>query len=99
MTWNTSVQTPYVTSPAGSGKHQLRYSKEDIKKTIYRNFLAKMEYRKPDVHSTNEVLEAWMRDEMYAQGIQCPELEEKIHLAASLIELAFHECTLPEKRS
>jgi len=52
-----------------------------------------------NINGTNEELEAAMRAETQARGIQSPWLEKNVHLAANLIELAFHECTFEEKRN
>ncbi|KAF8066673.1 isoprenoid synthase domain-containing protein [Lyophyllum atratum] len=51
------------------------------------------------IHPTNEKLEAAMRAEMKARNLRSPRLEKTVHLAASLIELAFHGCTLEEKKN
>ncbi|KAG6844325.1 hypothetical protein H0H87_007731 [Tephrocybe sp. NHM501043] len=59
-------------------------------------------YSSPDydyIHPTNEKLEAVMRAELKARHICSRRLENMIHLAASLIELAFNRCTLEEKKT
>ncbi|GLB40963.1 hypothetical protein LshimejAT787_0901780 [Lyophyllum shimeji] len=49
------------------------------------------------IQPTNEKLEAAMRVEMRARNLRSTRLEKTVHLAASLIELAFNGCTLEEK--
>jgi hypothetical protein len=62
-------------------------SDEENKFSIYRDFLANIRYQKPNLSSTNEALEAAMRDEMYTRKMECPQLKRTLHLAASLIEV------------
>jgi hypothetical protein len=46
-----------------------------------------MGHKKLDISLTNEKLEMAMFAEMYERKIQCRQLQETLHLAASLIEL------------
>jgi hypothetical protein len=68
--------------------------------TVVKDFLDL--YKSPEyqhIHPTNKKLEAAMRAEMKARGINSPRLEKSVHLAASLIELAFHGGTFEEKKN
>lgn len=65
---------------------------------IVKDFLDLYSYpRYRHIHPTNEELEAAMRTEMKARNLRSPRLEKSLHVAASLIELAFNGCTLEEK--
>ncbi|KAG6907388.1 hypothetical protein DXG01_009079 [Tephrocybe rancida] len=58
-------------------------------------------YSSPDyhhIHPTNQRLEAAMRAELKSRNICSKRLENTVHLAASLIELAFHGCSFEEKK-
>ncbi|KAF9465961.1 isoprenoid synthase domain-containing protein [Collybia nuda] len=71
---------------------------QDLNKTgILRRFLQGMAYCPSNISGTNEELEKIMRAEMNNRNICCPQLEKTLHLAASLIELGYHDCTLTEK--
>ncbi|KAG6906806.1 hypothetical protein DXG01_012034 [Tephrocybe rancida] len=77
------------------------HSTEESIAAIIRGFLEDHEMLPtvsyPPVCATNEELEAFMREELKALGSPT-QLEKTIHLAASLIELAYHDCTIVEKK-
>ncbi|KAG6836122.1 hypothetical protein H0H93_011154 [Arthromyces matolae] len=52
----------------------------------------------PSICPVNEDLEAFMRQEIVIRGLPADDLNKTLHLAASLIELAYHECTFSEKK-
>ncbi|KAF9458281.1 isoprenoid synthase domain-containing protein [Collybia nuda] len=78
--------------------HTYRLSDEEIERSIYRDFLRKMEYCKPDLHDAEKTLEQALRSEMYSRKMQCPQLEKTVHLAARLVELAYPDCTFEEQK-
>lgn len=49
--------------------------------------------------SVNEELEGAMKAEIESRNIVSPRLEKTLHLASSLIELAFKDCTFEEKKN
>jgi hypothetical protein len=50
-------------------------------------FLYGMGHKKLDISLTNERLEAAMYAKMYERKIQCHQLQQTLHLGASLIEV------------
>jgi len=68
--------------------------------TIVKDFLnlySSTDYQ--HISATNGRLEAAMREELKTRNIRSPRLEKTVHLAASLIELAFYGCTFEEKKN
>ncbi|KAF8236723.1 terpenoid synthase [Tricholoma matsutake] len=53
----------------------------------------------PNISFTNQKLEEAMRAEMHERRIECPQLVKTLHLAASLIEVGYPECTFEEKKA
>jgi len=56
-----------------------------------------MEYVPPKIGSTNERLEAALRSEMEKRSLPPDQFGRTVHLAASLIELAYPDCDFSEK--
>ncbi|KAG6889768.1 hypothetical protein C0995_014695 [Termitomyces sp. Mi166 len=52
----------------------------------------------PSLCSTNEELESALRKEIEDFGFPSDHMSDTCHLAASLVELAYHECTFDEKK-
>ncbi|KAG6836121.1 hypothetical protein H0H93_011153 [Arthromyces matolae] len=53
----------------------------------------------PSICPVNKDLETFMRREVdHIHGLPAENLDRILHLSASLIELAYHECTLAEKK-
>ncbi|KAG5734096.1 Trichodiene synthase, partial [Termitomyces sp. T112] len=48
--------------------------------------------------ATNEELEKFMRNEIEVHNLPANHMNKILHLAASLIELAYHDCTFDEKK-
>jgi hypothetical protein len=67
--------------------------------SIVKRLLHGMRFYTPNICPTNEALEAAMRAEMQERNIRCPQLEKTLHLAASFIELCYHECRPEEKKN
>ncbi|KAG6835090.1 hypothetical protein H0H93_004981, partial [Arthromyces matolae] len=54
---------------------------------------------RPSICPVNEGLETFMRREVdHIHGLPAENLDRILHLSASLIELAYHECTFAEKK-
>ncbi|KAF8523930.1 isoprenoid synthase domain-containing protein [Hysterangium stoloniferum] len=68
-------------------------------KSILQCFLSDLNHGPLNIDPTNVELEAFMRSEMESRNIQCIQLERTLHLAASMIELAYHDCSLAEKKN
>jgi hypothetical protein len=95
MTLTITPSFPHARGPVTSTVQPVKYDEASILK----HFLHGMGYYAPNISGTNIKLEAVMRSEMHERNIQCPQLERTLHLAANLIELAFHECTPEEKKN
>jgi hypothetical protein len=94
--FSTSLPSPITTSPS-KPFNSVKKSEDDVA-AIIKEFLSmnsSMDYQ--GMNSTNKELEDTMRAEMKARNIVSPRLEKTVHLAASLIELAFKDCTFEEK--
>ncbi|KAF8220530.1 terpenoid synthase [Tricholoma matsutake] len=94
MTLTITSSFPHAGGPLTSSVKSFKNDETSILK----RFLHGMGYYAPDISGTNEKLEAAMRNVMLERKIKCPQLEKTLHLAANLIELAFHECTFEEKK-
>ncbi|KAF8523967.1 isoprenoid synthase domain-containing protein [Hysterangium stoloniferum] len=70
-----------------------------MKKSILQSFLSNLKYTPLDINPTNVELEAMMRSEMELRNIQCIQLGRTLHLAASFVELSYHDCSLTEKKN
>lgn len=72
---------------------------QDVKASILKAFLSEMGHGAMEIKATNKELEDFMRAEMNSKNIACDQLERTLHLAASLIELGYHDRSFPEKQN
>ncbi|KAF8523921.1 isoprenoid synthase domain-containing protein [Hysterangium stoloniferum] len=83
-----------------TNSRSLAQSREQMQeKSILERFLFKLNYTPLEIDPTNVELEAFMRYEVESRNIQCSQFERTLHLAASLVELSYHHCTLEEKKN
>ncbi|KAF8584202.1 terpenoid synthase [Ramaria rubella] len=67
--------------------------------SILNSFLSEMAHETMSLDFTNKQLEVAMRAEMDTRNLRCEQLERTLHLAASLIEIAYHDCNFAEKKN
>ncbi|KAG6831022.1 hypothetical protein H0H92_013210 [Tricholoma furcatifolium] len=84
--------------PRAPGKYGISATNSDPVFTVVKDYLdlySSSDYQHID--PTNRRLETAMLDEIRARNISSHRLEKTVHLAASLIELAFYGCSFEEK--
>ncbi|KAF8511707.1 isoprenoid synthase domain-containing protein [Gautieria morchelliformis] len=84
----TRLDSYFVSSPS-----------TNIISSILRGFLNDMAHNKLEMNATNQQLEDAMRADMEAGNFACDQLERTLHLAASLIEWAYHDRSFAEKKN
>lgn len=77
----------YIYSISHLSTHRTPLVDAETERSIYQDFLGKMEYHKPELSDADQSLEDALRSEMHTRKMQCPQLERTVHLAARLVEV------------